>query len=138
MLLEELDFDFPEELIAQKPAEPRDSCRLMHLRQDGSRRHKRFSDLPTLLHPGDTLVFNDSRVLPARVHGTKATGGRVELLFLHAATDDQLAALPDTTPATKLWEVLAKPSHRLKPGSQVLMPGGEAVTLRHLLGRAAG
>jgi S-adenosylmethionine:tRNA ribosyltransferase-isomerase len=68
--LKDLDFDFPEELIAQRPMEPRDSCRLMHLGADGSLSHRRFTDFPDLLQAGDSLVFNDTRVLPA--HGRQS------------------------------------------------------------------
>ena len=67
MRLEELDFDIPQGLIAQEPADPRDSCRLMYLPARGGRQHLVFSDLPGLLRAGDTLVLNDSRVLAARV-----------------------------------------------------------------------
>jgi S-adenosylmethionine:tRNA ribosyltransferase-isomerase len=122
--LRDLDFDFPEELIAQRPMEPRDSCRLMHLGADGSVSHRRFAELPDLLQAGDTLVFNDSRVLPARVRAYKPTGGRVEVLFLR----------PCGAEGCDLWEVLARPSHRLKAGSLLLLPGGETITLQSLLG----
>ncbi len=123
MRLEELDFAFPEELIAQRPVEPRDSCRLMHLAADGTVRHHEFTALPDLLQPGDTLVFNDSRVLPARVQAHKPTGGRVEMLFLRPHDE-----------AGGLWEALARPSHRLKAGGTLALPGGETVVLRSLLG----
>lgn len=131
MRLEELDFSFPEELIAQQPLEPRDSCRLMHLPADGAVRHRLFTELPGLLQPGDTLVFNDSRVLRARVQAYKHTGGRVEVLFLHsyAGSGDVPAG-----EGGDLWEALARPSHRLKPGSTLLLAGGEMITLRSLLG----
>src|SRR5512136_1345744 len=83
MRLSELDYDLPEELVAQVPVEPRDASRLLVLpRAGGDARHLRFSDLPELLAPGDLLVLNDSRVLPARLVGRKASGGRVELLLL--------------------------------------------------------
>jgi S-adenosylmethionine:tRNA ribosyltransferase-isomerase len=121
--LEELDFAFPEELIAQRPVEPRDSCRLMHLTEDGKVSHRAFTDLPGLLRPGDTVVFNDSRVLPARVQAYKPTGGRVEVLFLRPCAG-----------GGDLWEALARPSHRLKPGCPLVLPGGETITLQPLLG----
>ena len=81
----DFDYDLPEGLIAQTPVEPRDHSRLMVLsRTDGSIAHRRFYDLPDYLRPGDVLVFNDSRVFPARVRGRRAgTGGSVELLLLH-------------------------------------------------------
>ena len=77
MRLEELDLPIPEGLIAQEPVEPRDSCRLLRLTADGRREHRVFSELPGVLRPGDTLVFNDSKVLPARVVAHRATGGKV-------------------------------------------------------------
>ncbi|MCL5736041.1 MAG: tRNA preQ1(34) S-adenosylmethionine ribosyltransferase-isomerase QueA [Actinobacteria bacterium] len=120
MLLEELDFPFPEELIAQSPVEPRDSCRLMHLAANGSLKHRRFFELPELLQPGDALVFNDSRVLPARVEARKPTGGKTELLFLR--------------PRDGFWEALARPSHRLREARVLFLPGGEPITLHSLLG----
>ena len=76
-------FDLPEELIAQTPLERRDASRLLCLdRWSGAREHRIFSELPELLHPGDCLVMNDSRVLPARLMGMRETGGVVEVLLL--------------------------------------------------------
>ena len=126
MQLEELDFHIPEGLIAQEPLEPRDSCRLLRLTADGRREHRVFSDLPGVLRPGDTLVFNDSRVLPARVQGHRASGGKVELLFLRpvGCKDGE----------TERWEALARPSHRLRPGEQVLLGDDEALVLTQLVG----
>lgn len=137
MRLEELDFDFPEELIAQKPAEPRDSCRLMYLSADGGYQHLVFSDLPSLLRAGDVLVFNDSRVFPARVYARKPTGAEIEVLFLRPLnglmeqgwSSENKNALPG-----ELWEVLARPSHRLRPGGELLLERGETLTLERLLG----
>jgi S-adenosylmethionine:tRNA ribosyltransferase-isomerase len=125
--LDELDFDFPEGLIAQHPVEPRDSCRLMCVAADGERRHMVFSDLPDLLRPGDTLVFNDSRVLPARLRARKPTGGNVELLFLRPA---ELPAQAEG----ESWEVLARPSQRLLPNAELLLLGGERLMVRTPLG----
>ncbi len=131
MFLEELDIEIPEALIAQTPAEPRDSCRLMYLPAEGGRRDAVFSDLPQLLSPGDTLVFNDSRVLPARLWGHKITGGSVELLFLRPAdTGDERTGGTEG----ELWEALARPSHRLHPGDRLTLTGGEKVTLLDLVG----
>ena len=77
------DYDLPEELIAQNPAEPRDASRLLVVpRGGGELGHRRFSDLPTLLCPGDLLVLNDTRVWHARLLGAKPSGARVELLLL--------------------------------------------------------
>ena len=127
MRLDELEFDLPEGLIAQHPAEPRDSCRLMHVTAGGERRHAVFSDLPGLLRSGDTLVLNDSRVLPARMRARKPTGGSVELLFLRPA---DVPAVAEGEP----WEVLARPSHRLRPEEEVTLVGGERLMVRTSLG----
>ncbi len=126
MRLEELDFDIPEELIAQEPAVPRDSCRLMHLTAGGERHHQLFSSLPTILRPGDTLVFNDSRVLPARMEAWRATGGKVELLFLRPTGDHAGSG--------ERWETLARPSHRLRPGEELALPDGQTLRLHRLAG----
>lgn len=83
MKITEFDYHLPEGLIAQHPVEPRDSSRLMVLdRTTDALEHRRFSDLPDYLQPGDMLVVNDSRVIPARLFGRKPTGGRVEVLLL--------------------------------------------------------
>ena len=130
MKLDELDYDLPEELIAQVPAEPRDSSRLLVATGAAERlwlADRRFADLPALLGPGDVLVRNDTRVIPARAHFRKPTGGRVELLFVERLRDraadgagDGAAgasvdiavrgATCDATPAaaTDTWEVLAR------------------------------
>ena len=90
MRLDELDYDLPDELIAQVPAEPRDSSRLLVATGAAGRLRladRRFADLPALLVPGDVLVRNDTRVIPARAHFRKPTGGRVELLFVERLRD---------------------------------------------------
>ena len=103
MLTSELDYELPEALIAQAPAEPRDSSRLMVVDvEDRSIAHHLFRDLPRFLRPADALVLNETKVLPARLLARKESGGEVELLFLR-----ELAGS---------WEVLARPSKRLKPG----------------------
>lgn len=112
MRLELFDYPLPPGRIAQTPIEPRDASRLLVLHADGSREHRRFLDLPEYLNPGDLLVFNDTRVLPARVHGRKETGARVELLLLN-----RLAA--------GKWEALAYPGRRLAPGARLLFGEGE-------------
>ncbi len=86
------DFDYflPTELIAQTPAEPRDSARLLVLhRASGAIEHRRFRDIGAYLAPGDRLVVNASRVIPARLHGRKASGGQVEVLLLHPLADPE-------------------------------------------------
>ena len=92
-------FELPEELIAQTPLEKRDSSRLMCLdRATGEVTHRVFSDLAELLQPGDCLVMNDSRVLPARLMGTRETGGAVEVLLLRDLGGRALG-VPDPTGA---------------------------------------
>ena len=103
MLTSELDYELPEDLIAQKPAEPRDSSRLMVVDVErGKLAHHVFRDLPGFLRPEDALVLNETKVLPARLVAHKRSGGEVELLFLRDIGGP--------------WEVLARPSKRLKPG----------------------
>ena len=83
MRSDELDFVLPPELIAQEPAAERSASRLLHYRRDDRTIvHRRFSDLPNLLRTGDLLVMNDARVIPARFTLRKATGGRIEGLFV--------------------------------------------------------
>ena len=84
MRTSDFDYPLPPELIAQTPAEPRDSSRLLVLRRaTGQREHRRFTDLLEYLRPGDLMVFNQSRVIPARLYGRRDdNGGRVELLLL--------------------------------------------------------
>jgi S-adenosylmethionine:tRNA ribosyltransferase-isomerase len=124
VLVSELDYELPEGLIAQRPAEPRDASRLMAV--DVKRNtitHHTFRDLPNFLRPGDALVLNETKVLPARVEARKPTGGGVELLFLRDLCPDH----GDT------WEVLARPSKRLRPGL-VLSAGAEQLRLVKSLG----
>ena len=99
------DFDYylPESLIAQTPAEPRDSSRLLVIhRNTRALDHRTFRDIADYLRPNDLLIANDSRVLPARLWARKPTGGRIELLLLRQVDD--------------WWEVLARPAARLRPG----------------------
>ena len=124
MLVSELDYELPEGLIAQRPAEPRDASRLMAI--DVKRNtitHHTFRDLPTFLCPGDALVLNETKVIPARLMARKPTGGTVELLFLRDLGPDHAGA----------WEVLARPSKRLRSGL-VLSAGGEKLRLVTSLG----
>src|SRR6202011_5274059 len=105
-------FDLPPELIAQRPTATRSASRMLVLDgADGSRRDLQFRDLPSLLRPDDLLVFNDTRVIPARVFGLKESGGRVEILLERALTVN-----------TAL--VHLKASKGLKPGAVVNLPGG--------------
>lgn len=113
MLKKDFWYDLPKELIAQEPADPRDSARLMCLgRKDGHIEHHIFHDLPDFLEPGDLLVINNSKVLPARLVGTKVpTGAVCEILLLHQVKGDT-------------WECLAKPGKRLQPGTVVSFGDG--------------
>ncbi|HIQ58529.1 MAG TPA: tRNA preQ1(34) S-adenosylmethionine ribosyltransferase-isomerase QueA [Candidatus Merdivicinus intestinavium] len=106
-------FDLPEELIAQTPVEPRDASRLMCLdRESGAISHRHFRDLPSLLRPGDLLVANDSRVLPARLYGQKEdTGATMEFLLLEQKEQ-------------KRWEVMVKPGRRAKVGTRFVFGDG--------------
>lgn len=103
-------FDLPEHLIAQTPLSQRDGSRLLHLnRETGALDHGTFRDLLGLLQPGDCLILNDSRVLPARLLGTRAGGGVCEILLLH----------PKEHPTETLWECLVKPGRKLREGAVV-------------------
>lgn len=111
MLTSDLDYDLPEALIAQAPAEPRDASRLMVVDvADKTIEHRTFHELPSFLRPGDALVLNETKVLPARLKARKPTGGEVELLFLRDLGPDRGNA----------WEALARPAKRLRPGLRLL------------------
>ena len=106
-------YDLPEELIAQTPLQQRDTSRLMVLdRKTGEVTHKHFYDILDYLHPGDCLVMNDSRVLPARLLGHRPTGGAVEVLLLRNLGD-------------KCWECLCKPGRKMQVGNEVIFGNGE-------------
>jgi len=126
MELDEFDYDLPEELIAQEPAEARDRSRMMVVhRQTGLCELRTFSDLPDYTGPGDVLVVNDSRVFPARLIGRKETGALIELLLIAR----RLA--PGETGET--WEVLLRPAKRVAVGTAVNLDGdGRATIARRL------
>ena len=106
-------YELPEELIAQTPLEQRDASRLMVLdRRSGEVTHRHFYDVIDYLQPGDCLVMNDSRVLPARLLGHRPTGGAVEVLLLRDLGD-------------KKWECLCKPGRKMQAGSEVIFGDGE-------------
>ena len=128
----ELEYELPRELIAQHPPDRRDESRLLvYERETGAVRHRRFSELADELSRGELVVVNDTRVLPARIRTRRATGGAVEVLLLEALDEDGL------------WEGLASPSRRLRPGERlgpvelVESLGGGRWRLR-LEGRPAG
>ena len=106
-------YDLPEELIAQTPLAQRDTSRLLVLNKEtGKVKHQHFYDIIDYLHPGDCLVMNDSRVLPARLLGHRPTGGAVEVLLLRDLGD-------------KKWECLCKPGRKMQVGHQVIFGDGE-------------
>lgn len=113
MRTDDFDYDLPDELIAQAPAEPRDSCRMLCLdREDGSVEHHIFRDIIDFLEPGDLLVANRTRVMPARLVGKKhGTGGVSETLLLRRRED--------IDPLGSVWECLVNPGKRLKPGALI-------------------
>ena len=106
-------FDLPEELIAQTPLEKRDGSRLLCLdKSSGAIDHRHFYELPKLLRPGDCLVLNDSRVIPARLFGTRETGGAVEVLLLRDLGGGD-------------WECLTRPGKKTRPGTQLSFGEGK-------------
>jgi S-adenosylmethionine:tRNA ribosyltransferase-isomerase len=126
MKLSDFDYGLPPELIAQRPIEPRDSSRLLVLdRSDGSIRHRSFRDIPEYLNSGDTLVFNNSRVIAARLKGTIGDSEkRAEILLLRQVDG-------------RTWETLVRPGRKLLPGTKVMLSNGQGlettatVTVRH-------
>jgi len=115
------DYDLPEELIAQHPAVEREGARLMVLdRKAQSIVHQYIRDLPAWLEAGDVLVLNNTRVFPARLRGSKATGGRVEILFIEESEDG-------------IWDVLMRASRRPRPGASFTLAEGqvEATVVAH-------
>ncbi len=130
MRTDDFDYELPDGLIAQEPAMPRDSCRLLVLdRRTGAIEHRCFSDIIDYLEPGDLLVANETRVMPARLIGHKrGTGGAAETLLLKqregadVRVDDGCRGL-DVTPCpaarVAVWECLVKPGRRLQPGATI-------------------
>ena len=105
-------YELPQELIAQTPLERRDASRLLCLnRRTGFWEHRKFTDLCSYLNPGDTLVVNNSRVLPARLLGERPTGGAVEVLLLRDRGEG-------------IWECLTRPGRKTRPGQKLLFGGG--------------
>ena len=106
--LESYDYYLPEELIAQQPVEPRDSSRLMAIdRRNEKINHNIFRDIINYLNPGDLIVFNTSKVIPARLFGKKITGGNVELLLLERLQPG-------------IWKCLVKPGKAVKEGTEII------------------
>ncbi len=111
MLVDDFDFHLPASLIAERPVSPRDAARLLLWPSDGAEHHVR--DLPDLLRPGDLLVFNDTKVIPARLFGRRERDPlvAVEVLLLKSL-------------GQRLWSAMARPARRLKPGDRLLLDGG--------------
>ena len=105
-LLSSYDYELPAEMIAQNPAVPRDSARLLVVDSQNRHFHAIFRDLPDLLKPGDLLVLNNTRVIPARLRGRKSTGAPVEVLLLEERQNN-------------CWLALVKPGRRLQPGAKI-------------------
>jgi S-adenosylmethionine:tRNA ribosyltransferase-isomerase len=123
----DFDYPLPLDLIAQTPLEPRDHSRLLVVhRATGLLEHRRFSHLVEYLRPGDVLVFNESRVLRARLHGRRRdTGGRVELLLVRRVEGG-------------VWECLGKPGRRLRPGVQLTIEGDTGLEAEVVEARSDG
>jgi S-adenosylmethionine:tRNA ribosyltransferase-isomerase len=117
MRVDDFDYELPEELIAQVPLAARDASRLMVLtRRERRVEHRHFRDLPEYLRPGDVLVLNDTRVIPARLAATRPTGGKVEILLLTPRGGD-------------VWECLARPGRRAQIGQTLTFAGGRMTGL---------
>ena len=115
------DYYLPQELIAQTPAEPRDHSRLLvYNRADKSTEHRHFFDITEYLHPGDALVINDTRVLPARLFGTTENGGAMQVLLLNRRDRDT-------------WEVLVKPGKKARIGAKITFSQELACTVMDIL-----
>lgn len=117
MNVSEFNYDLPEELIAQTPVEPRDTSRLLTLdRQTGETKQGTFRDILDDVRPDDVWVFNNTRVIPARLYGKRPTGGRVEVLLLHPLGEDR-------------WEVLVRPGKKALPGTALTFDAGVTATV---------
>ena len=112
MKTSDFDYNLPQDLIAQSPAEPRDHSRLLVLdRNTGQIEHRRFYDIVEYLNQGDVLIFNDSKVIPARMYGSLLdTGSKIELLLL-------------TQSSSTCWKALVKPGRRMRKGARFLING---------------
>ena len=116
MRLSDFDYDLPVARIAQSPVEPRDAARLLVDRGSQPPEHRRVSDLSELLRPGDLLVLNETKVIPARLALQRATGGAAEVLVLEPLDG-----------ARRVWEALVRPARKLKPGEPLFAPDGTPV-----------
>ncbi|MBN1534944.1 MAG: tRNA preQ1(34) S-adenosylmethionine ribosyltransferase-isomerase QueA [Spirochaetes bacterium] len=125
--LEDFDFSLPEDLIAQYPSPQRDESRLFVLHRDTNRNeHRLFREIPTLLRAGDVLVFNDSRVIPARIFCTRETGGRMELLLTDREDDFRWTALCSRKKRLRTGEII-HPEERPEVGFHITGKKGDAI-----------
>jgi len=119
MKVSEFDYDLPEELIAQEPAVPRDSSRLLVVdRKSGVLEHRVFAEIVEFLRPGDVVVLNNSRVIPARLLGMKETGGKVEAVLIERV-------------GRGLWKAIVRPGSKIKPGNELLFSGISCSVVEH-------
>ncbi|MGI8933648.1 MAG: tRNA preQ1(34) S-adenosylmethionine ribosyltransferase-isomerase QueA [Phormidesmis sp.] len=119
-LLAAYSYDLPEALIAQNPVTPRDSAKLLVVESQENCQHRHFRDLSDLLLPGDLLILNDTRVIPARLCGTKHSGGAAEVLLIEPVATDR-------------WLALVKPGRRLQPGSKIEFGNGAGTVMTALV-----
>jgi S-adenosylmethionine:tRNA ribosyltransferase-isomerase len=110
LLTRDFDYELPPDRIAQHPV-PRGASRLLVLDREGPERHRRVSDLPELLRPGDLLILNDTRVIPARLFGRRSSGGQIEILLTGKA-------------GAREWDALVKPGRRARPGTVIHLDEG--------------
>jgi len=127
MEVKDFYYDLPEELIAQDPLEKRDESRFMVIHRDtGEIEHRKFHDIIEYLNPGDCLVINDTKVIPARLLGEKEeTGAAIEVLLLKDASE-RYAELAKSEKNIRIWECLVKPGKKMKPGARVVFGKDEA------------
>ena len=119
MKVSEFNYELPEELIAQTPLEKRDESRLMILdKANQTIEHKTFKDIIEYLEPGDCLVRNNTKVIPARIYGKKETGAKVEFLLLNNIEGD-------------IWETIVRPGNKLHVGTKVIF--GEGILIAEIL-----
>jgi len=118
--LSDIDYELPENLIAQVPIEPRDSARLLVDQGSSAPRDATVRDLPQFLRDGDVLVVNDTKVVPARLHLARASGGAVEVLLLEPLDE-----------AHQMWEALLRPGRKMKPGETLHGDDGAPVVVVH-------
>jgi S-adenosylmethionine:tRNA ribosyltransferase-isomerase len=121
----DFDFELPHDLIAQHPAEERSAARLLVWdRATGQQVHARVGEFPGFLRRGDVMVFNDTIVVPARLHGRVKSGGTVELLVVRPSRDGG-----GESPEARCWECLGRPARRLRIGAEIVLAGGVAATI---------